>query len=172
MVISTHLPPPVITERIADLSRYHAHVVLQLRHILLDSRLFRERPGQHELGLEHRPASIDEPIKGRPHPAVHRMPNPALDVFDGLARISLEPFAIEVLGHAAELDDEVAREVLRLDLSPLFVPKVDERRFIAAHDDPSIRTADEGAAVKTARLSRNFNSLSHQTPPRRICYTS
>ena len=65
MVISTHLPPPVMIESTAVLGIGDPHVVLQLRHVLLGRRFLRERPGQHELGLEHRPGALDHPVQGR-----------------------------------------------------------------------------------------------------------
>ena len=39
----------------------HPHVVLQLGHMLFRRRLFRERPRQHELGLEHRVDTLTMP---------------------------------------------------------------------------------------------------------------
>ena len=36
--------------------RHHPHIVLQLRHVLLGRCFLRERPRQHELGLEDRAA--------------------------------------------------------------------------------------------------------------------
>ena len=56
---------------------------------------------------------------------------------------------IEGLGDDAELDDEVAGEVLRLGLAPLLPPEADQGRFIAAHDDSGVGAADEAAAIKT-----------------------
>ena len=50
------------------------------------------------------------------------MEDPLLDVGDDLPGIGLVPAPIEVLGGQAQLDDEVAREVLRLDLAALFPP--------------------------------------------------
>jgi hypothetical protein len=41
------------------------------------------------------------------------------------------------------LDNETARQVLWLDLAALFPPKAEEGRFIVAHNDPGVRTADE-----------------------------
>ena len=54
---------------------------------------------------------------------------------------------VEGLGHDPELDDEVAREVLRLDFAPLLPPEAEQGRFVVAHDDPGVRAADEIAAV-------------------------
>src|SRR6516225_6397963 len=40
---------------------------------------------------------------------------PALDAFDRLPGVALESIPVESFRHYAELDDEVSREVLRLD---------------------------------------------------------
>ena len=77
------------------------------------------------------------------------MPDPALDVGDDLPGIGLVPAPVKVLGDRPELDDEVAREVLRLGLAALFPPQPHQGRLIVAHDDPGVRAADEVAAVVT-----------------------
>jgi hypothetical protein len=59
MVISIHLPPPVMIDSAADRAFGHPHVVLELGHVLFGGRLFRERPGQHELRLEHGVEVVD-----------------------------------------------------------------------------------------------------------------
>ena len=66
VAISTHLPPPVITERTALLRRHHPHIVLQLRHVFLGRCFLRERPRQHELGLEHLTGSLRPGRRGWP----------------------------------------------------------------------------------------------------------
>ena len=58
------------------------------------------------------------------------------------------PAPIEVLGDDAELDDEVAGEVLRLDLAALLPPQPEQGGFVVAHDDPGVRAADECAALR------------------------
>ena len=75
------------------------------------------------------------------------MPDPPLDVLDDLPRVDLVPAPIEVFGHAAELNYEVAGDILRLDLSALLLPQTDQGGFILTHDDPRIRAADEAASV-------------------------
>ena len=55
----------------------HPHVVLQLRHVLFGRRLLGERPGQHELGLEHRPGPLDHAVEGGRHPADRQGAEPA-----------------------------------------------------------------------------------------------
>jgi hypothetical protein len=46
------------------------------------------------------------------------MSNLPLDVRDGLTRIDLVPPSVQLLRSQAELDDEVAGEVFRLDFAP------------------------------------------------------
>ena len=62
-----------------------------------------------------------------------------------LARVGLIPASIEVFGHHPELDDEIAGQILGLDLTPLFAPEPNERILVITHDDPGIRAADESA---------------------------
>jgi hypothetical protein len=66
--------------------------------------------------------------------AIQRMTglHPALHVLDGTPGTAFVPLAIEVLGHEAELDNQVGRQVLGSDL---------------AHDDAGVGAADEVAAV-------------------------
>ena len=116
--------------------------------MLFGRRFFGERPRQHELGLEHRPSALDHAVQGGRHPAVHRVLDPTLDVFDGLPRIALVPVPIEGLGHQAELDDEVAGQVLGLGLAALFPPKAEQGGLVVAHDDAGVGAADKGAPVR------------------------
>ena len=58
------------------------------------------------------------------------------------------PVPFEVLGrHGSEPDDEVARQILWLDLPTLFPPKSQEGTLIASHVDPGVRAADKVAAL-------------------------
>ena len=59
------------------------------------------------------------------------MPNLALDVFEDLAGIALVPVPIERFGHEAKLDDEVAGEVLRLDLAAFLPPEAEQGGLVA-----------------------------------------
>ncbi len=147
MVISTHLPPPVMIDSTADRGVGDPHIVLQLRHVLFGRGFFREGPGQHELGFEHRAGGLDEAIQRRRHPFVDGMLDPLLNVLDGVTGVALVPAPVEVFGHGAELDDQVVGEVFRLDLAALLPPQPDQSGLIVAHDDPGIRAADEGAAI-------------------------
>jgi hypothetical protein len=78
-----------------------------------------------------------------------------LHVFDDLTGIALVPAPIEVFGREAELDDQVAGQVLRLDLASLFPPEAQEGPFVVPHDDAGVRAADEVAAPAF------FHSLQH-----------
>ena len=78
------------------------------------------------------------------------MPNVLLDIRNDLPGIGLIPAPIEVLCHHSELDDEIAGQVLRLDLAALFPPEPEQRRLVIAHDDPGVRAADEVAAMVSA----------------------
>jgi hypothetical protein len=61
--------------------------------------------------------------------------------------------SVEVLCRDAELDDEVPREVLGLDLAAFLLPEADKRGFIVAHDDSGIGATDEvSAGINRASL--------------------
>jgi hypothetical protein len=57
---------------------------------------------------------------------------------EDLAGVAFEPVAVEGLGDHPELDDEVAGEVLRLDLAPLFPPEAKQRGLVVAHDGSGV----------------------------------
>jgi hypothetical protein len=90
--------------------------------MLFGRPLFGERPGQHEFGLKNRPRSLDHAVQGGGHPAHHGMPHTALDPGQSLPGIAFIPKPIEGLAGEAELNDQVVREVNRLDLAPLLAP--------------------------------------------------
>jgi hypothetical protein len=46
---------------------------------------------------------------------------------------------IERLGHQAELDDEIAGQVLGLGLAALFPPEAEQGGLVVAHDDAGMR---------------------------------
>ena len=82
-----------------------------------------------------------------------------LHVDDYLAGIGLIPAPIEIFGHNPKLDDEVARQILRLDLAALLPPEPQQGEFIVPHNNPSVRAADERALVD------NFGHAIYDTPP-------
>ena len=71
-----------------------------------------------------------------------------LNIRDDLPGIGFVPAPIEVLGDNSELNDEVAGQVLRLDLAALFAPKPQEGGIVVAHDDPGVRTSYKRASVR------------------------
>ena len=42
-----------------------------------------------------------------------------------------------------KLDDQIARQILRLELAAFFAPQPNQQGFIAAHDHPGIGATDE-----------------------------
>ena len=84
---------------------------------------------------------------------------------DPPAGIALVPGAVEVLGRGPELHDEVAGQVLRLGLAPFLAPEADQGGFVAAHDDPGVGAADEGAAIE---LVADVRARRHYDLPRGI----
>jgi|GraSoiStandDraft_45_1057281.scaffolds.fasta_scaffold27806_2 hypothetical protein len=70
------------------------------------------------------------------------MAHSLLDVDHDLTGTGLVPAPIQFLGGNAELDDEIAGQVLGLDLSTLLPPQLDQPLFVIAHDGPGV-----GAAV-------------------------
>ena len=117
--------------------------MLQLRNIFFGRALLRERPGQHELGFENRPSGFDYSVEGCGQIADNWMLNPPLDPAKGVTGVAFEPVAVEGFGHDPELDDEIAGQVLWLDLAALLAPKAEKGTFIIARNDPSVRAADE-----------------------------
>jgi hypothetical protein len=81
------------------------------------------------------------------------MLDPALHLCDDISGVTLEPVPVKVLGDSAELDDEVAGKVLRLEFAAFLAPESNERRLVRAHDDPSVGAADKGSTLgKFAKL--------------------
>ena len=81
------------------------------------------------------------------------MLDPALNPCDDLAGIAFEPAPIELFGRRPELNDEVCRKVLGLDLAALLAPEAEECPLVIADDDASVRAADEALpAEKSAML--------------------
>jgi hypothetical protein len=75
------------------------------------------------------------------------MLDPTLNPGEDLAGVAFEPVAVEGFGDDPELDDEVAGEVLRLNLAAFLLPQAEERAFVVTHDDPGVGSANEPAAV-------------------------
>src|SRR5262249_4112397 len=74
-------------------------------------------------------------------------PDLALNVGKNLTGIGLIPPPVQLLGCKPELNDQIARKILRLDLAAFFAPQPDEGVLVVTHDDPSVRAANEIAAI-------------------------
>ena len=61
--------------------------MLELRHVLLRRAFFRERPRQHEFGLEDGAGFLDQSIQRGGHPGDRPVDRMALDVTDPVARV-------------------------------------------------------------------------------------
>ena len=79
-------------------SRDNPKVMLQLWRILFDCRFFRERPRQHELGLENGAGGFHPAIERRSHPVQGGVTDLPLNVDDELAGIGFVPTPIKVFG--------------------------------------------------------------------------
>ena len=91
----------------------HPHVVLQLGQVFFRGRFLRECPGQHELGLEHRPGGLDAAVKRCRHVPNQGMPDVPLYVDQDLPGVALIPMPVQRLGHHAKLNNEVVGQVFR-----------------------------------------------------------
>jgi hypothetical protein len=110
---------------------------------------------EHEFRLKDRARALPDAVQRGSHPADHWMPNPALDVLDGLPYRLLVPAPIQGLRGHPELDDEVVRVIGRFRLVPFFSPEAHKGGLVAAHNDTGIG-ADEALAVEPR--SHDFQS--------------
>lgn len=90
---------------------------------------------------------------------MHGVANPRLNVCDGAAGRMLIPSSVELFGNGAELYDQVARQILRGELTPFFAPEASEILLIIAHDDAGIRAADKGPPVNGGELDDAMRRL-------------
>lgn len=67
------------------------------------------------------------------------------------SRVTLEPAPVQLLCRAAELDEKIAGEILRLDLTALLLPQPDECTLVRTHDGPCIRAAEIGFPIGLPR---------------------
>jgi hypothetical protein len=72
------------------------------------------------------------------------MADPLLDIGDNPPSIGLVPAPVKLLGGEAELHNQVAGQVLRLNLAALFSPQPQEGGLVIAHDDPCVGAAYKG----------------------------
>ena len=152
MVISTHLPPPVMIESTA-VSQLVTHILCWSWAMYFSAAASSEND-QGSMNLASNTAPLPSTMPSRVA-AIHRMAGCFTDAgrIRLLPGIAFVPVAVEVLGRRPELHDEVAGQVLRLGLAPFLAPEADQGGFIAAHDDPGVGDPGIRAAYKgTANL--------------------
>ena len=75
------------------------------------------------------------------------MAPPHLHVGDKLPRLGLVPAPVQVFRGKTELDRQIPRQILGLDLAPLLPPKPQQSSLVIAHNDPGVGAADKVAAA-------------------------
>ena len=86
--------------------------------------------------FENRPGAFDPAVQSRGHPAERRMRHLLLHVGKDLPGAGLIPSAGSgPRWPGRELDNEIAGQVLGLDLAPLLPPEPQEGSLVIAHDD-------------------------------------
>ena len=84
-----------------------------------------------------------------------------LDVYDLLTGRGLKPFSIQLLSRVSELNDQIAIQILRLDLTSFLLPKPDQRSFVNAHNDFQRRTRQQtGGGSPRPALNSGFKPRS------------
>jgi hypothetical protein len=91
------------------------------------------------------------------------MTNAPLHIRQHLSGIGLIPPSVQFLSRDAKLYDEIAGQVLRLDLAPLLPPEAEEGGLVVAHDDPGVRTTNEIPAPM--KLASFQHAGFHTAPP-------
>jgi hypothetical protein len=86
------------------------------------------------------------------------MAGPLLHICNDPPRVGLVPAPVKLLGSEAELDDEVAGQVLRLNLAALFSPQPQQGGLVIAHDDPGVRTTYKRPPLGQFSFSRGISA--------------
>ena len=162
IVISTHLPPPVMIDS-TEVRKWVTHMLCWSWAMYFSAAASSEND-QGSMNLASNTASVPSTMPSRVA-AIQGMAECLTRRWtsrDAPAGIALVPGAVELLGGGPELHDEVAGQVLRLGLAPLLAPKADQGGFIAAHDDPGVRAADERAAILVASFVHTLDFMFHQ----------
>src|SRR5580704_19397808 len=126
MVISTHLPPPVIIESTAVLV-LTTHILCWSCAMCFSAATSSENDhGSMNLASKTAPVPSTTPSSVA---AIHRTTGcrtRRCASLDGPPGIALIPVPIEGLGHEAELGDEIAGEVLGFDFAALLLPEAQQ----------------------------------------------
>src|SRR5438309_7594899 len=106
MVISTHLPPPVIIESTAALA-FMTHILCWSCGMYFSAATSSENDhGSMNLASKTAPvcSTIPSRVAAIQH---HRVLDPLLHLRNDVPAIAFKPMPIEGLGHEAKLDDEI-----------------------------------------------------------------
>ena len=97
MVISTHLPPPVMIESAADLALVTHMLCCSCAMCFSAAASSENDHGSMNLASNTRVGFVDHAVERGGHPPVHGVADPPLDILDGPSRIALVPSPIERL---------------------------------------------------------------------------
>src|SRR6516165_3036453 len=75
-----------------------------------------------------------------------------LNIGKNLSGIGVVPAPVQLLGRNTKLDNEIGGQVLRLDLATLLPPQPGQRPLISPHNDASVGSANEIAAMEAIGL--------------------
>ena len=67
---------------------------------------------------------------------------------EDLTGIALVPTPVQFFGRNPKLDNEIAGQILRFDLTTLLPPQPEEGGFIIAHNDAGVRATDEVPPIR------------------------
>src|SRR5271166_5133895 len=98
MVISIHLPPPVMIERTDDLALVTHMLCCSWAMCFSAAASSENDQGSMNLASNTASGSSTMPFQGGGQKTMHRVLNPALDVSHGASRIALVPDPVEGLG--------------------------------------------------------------------------
>ena len=152
MVISIHLPPPVMIDSAADLALV-THMLCCSWAMCFSAAASSEND-QGSMNLASNTASVSL-TKPSSVAAIQRFTGCRTQRWTSVTtRPVLRSYQapVERLGGDAELDDEIVAQVLGFDFAALFPPQADQRRLVGAHNDPGVRAADEQPAVRFYRM--------------------
>ena len=148
-MISTHLPPPVMTESTA-VGICDPHVVLELWHDTFGRRPLRKDQGSMNL-LRTPRRSLRRSRPGWLPSIGAQGGGPGLDDCHRPPGIPLEPLPVQVFGDVPSWTIKLP-EGLGARLRRAFRAIGEEGTFVFAHDDSSIRTADKMATIVRRKL--------------------
>ncbi len=124
MVISIHLPPPVMIEGAATFALVTHMLCCSWAMCFSAAASSENDQGSMNLASNTASGSLTNPSSVAAKKRCTGLLNPALNVGDGPSRVALVPGPVERLGGDAELDDQIVAQILRLGRSrPIVTPQ-------------------------------------------------